>query len=235
MFFLDKTMDVASLSRTRAPVTVSNCPFLVFTGSAPPRNYREVDEGIHPKTRPGVGGDEGYGMISYDLWWFKISYDFPILWQWSTPKTKVIYNNYSISISPSLTLSIYIRLCPPIHPSTHPSIRLSIHPSIIIHPWLALFPVWSREVPCVYGKDPHPHPILPSPAVHARPLVKCWVPSSRHSRPRRQLFFFLVKIVFLPLKWILDIMGIPQLEWYIDSITNSYMCVCASKPSFPII
>ena len=67
MVFLDKTMDVASLSRTRAPVAVSNCPLLVFTGSAPPRNYREVDEGIHPKTRPGVGGDEGYGMISYDL------------------------------------------------------------------------------------------------------------------------------------------------------------------------
>lgn len=68
--FLDKTMDPASLSRTRAPVTVSNCPLLVFTGSAPPRNRLHppvvtVDEGSTPKPDQELGGDEGYGMISY--------------------------------------------------------------------------------------------------------------------------------------------------------------------------
>ena len=51
--FTDKAMDLASLSRIRAPVTVRNSPLLVFTGSAPPTNHLlslvvEIDEGIHP-------------------------------------------------------------------------------------------------------------------------------------------------------------------------------------------
>ena len=115
-------------------------------------------KGSTPKPDQELGGDEGYGMISYDLWWFKISYDFPILWQWSTPKTKVIYNNYSISISPSLTLSIYIRLCPPIDPSVHPPIYPSIHhhPSMISS--IPSMIAWSTL--CLWKRSPSPSHLL---------------------------------------------------------------------------